>query len=240
MSQDSDRYRDVPEPPRFVSDHPTLVTHCTGCEEKVGLERHIMPIGDKSYAVCYDCAPLESGEEPQQKKLVTDGGREDLRGTAGRHSHGLLLGRKWNEKAEENIHKWGHQRHDTVLLALIEEIGEIAMAFEAGNAPGGGPHPHVDRDDPHSYGRDLIHRMAELGRDTREFLEAEYPDPAGDGDGGHEYTLHGDPNSAEDAERIFEEVDDAAPLLFQLYWALERCDVDTGRDQPDHDDDAGP
>ncbi|MFW6435896.1 MAG: hypothetical protein ACOCY1_05890 [Halovenus sp.] len=60
---------------REVADQPALVTHCTGCGERVGLDRHIKSIGDQYYAVCYDCSPLDSTEERQQQKLITDGGQ---------------------------------------------------------------------------------------------------------------------------------------------------------------------
>jgi hypothetical protein len=63
-------------PHREVADNATLVTHCTGCGERVGLDRHIKSIGDRCYAVCYDCAPLDSTEERQQQTLVADGGEE--------------------------------------------------------------------------------------------------------------------------------------------------------------------
>lgn len=169
--------------------------------------------------------------------MATDGGqpgeRERIRGTAGRHTHGLLLARRWNDRAEENIETWGHQRHDTTFLALIEEIGEIAIAMEANNAPGGGPHPVTDPHSPHFEGRDLISEMAQLGRRTRRFLEKHYPEPAGEGDEITEYELHGDPT---DADEIFDEVDDAAPLLIQLYWALERHAAEPATDGGDRVD----
>lgn len=145
--------------------------------------------------------------------------REAVSGTAGDHTHGMLLGKRWVDRAEDNIEAWGHQRHDTTLLALVEEIGEIAIAFESHNAPGGGPHPVVEPDAPHFEGRRLIAEMAELGRRTREYLESNYEEPAGDGEDGPELELHGDPK---DASRLFEEIDDAGPLLYQLYWAVER------------------
>lgn len=133
--------------------------------------------------------------------------------------HRLMLGNRWGEKAESNVEQWGNQRHDTVFLAMIEEVGEIAMAMESNNGPGGGLPPVGDYDDRADRGRQLIHRMAELGRDTREFLESEYPAPAGDPgvekDG--EIAVHGDPR---DTDPIIEEVEDAAPLLWQFYWAI--------------------
>lgn len=201
-----------------------LPTHGVGCVEC----RRPVPSGVVSHEPCSHCDDAADG-------LRADGGpeqadREQVRETAGEHTHGMFLSKRWNDRAEENVEKWGNQRHDTVLLALIEEVGEIAMAMESGNAPGGGPHPAVGPDSPESRGRDLIHEMASIGRETRQFLESEYPSPAGDGEGDSEFEVHGNPNSPEDAERIFEEIDDAAPLLFQLYWAVERCDVDTGGD----------
>jgi NTP pyrophosphatase (non-canonical NTP hydrolase) len=134
-----------------------------------------------------------------------------------RREHYLFLGKRWGRKAESNIEEWGNQRHDTLLLALMEEVGEIAMAMEEHNEPGGGPHCHQPGHEPYARGRGLIAEMAELGRDTRSFLEDEYESPAGKPEGS-ELELHGEPKSL---EPIIEEVGDTAALCYQLYWALK-------------------
>lgn len=35
----------------------------------------------------------------------------------------------WEEKAHQNIKKWGLQSEDVLILAMTEELGEIAHAY---------------------------------------------------------------------------------------------------------------
>lgn len=139
-------------------------------------------------------------------------------------THRLYLGKRWGEKAENNIEEWGNQRPDTVLLALIEEVGEIAEAMQENCKPGGGPPPVGDYDDRPDRGRELIRRMAALGLETRDYLEAEYPAPAGEGTvtDDDEIRIIGPPI---DDRAIMDEIEDAAPLLWQLFWAIEKQEV---------------
>lgn len=137
------------------------------------------------------------------------------------------LAEYWEAKARKNIERWGNQRHDTLLLALIEEVGEIAMTMESNNETGAAPHPYVDGYEPYGEGLDLIHEMAVLGRRTQDFLESNYGDPAGESDAGKELELHGDPK---DVEPILKEVADAAPLCWQLNWALQEQQQNTEAD----------
>ena len=60
---------------RLMADQPALVTHCQQCEERVHANRHIKSVNGRFYAICYDCSGEEDGQEPEQKQLVTDGGR---------------------------------------------------------------------------------------------------------------------------------------------------------------------
>ena len=46
--------------------------------------------------------------------------------------------RTWKEKARENIKKWGLQDEPTLILAMMEELGELSQAYlqfkhESGN-----------------------------------------------------------------------------------------------------------
>lgn len=133
-------------------------------------------------------------------------------------THPLFLGQRWGKKAERNIDRWGHQRLETILLAAIEELGEIAHELQWQSNVGdidqnGGPrYPHAD-------GRDLIDEMAGLGVRTRSYLEDIYSEPAGDGDGIEDLVLYENPA---DLEPIRLEIEDLAPLCYQLYWAIER------------------
>ncbi|ELZ38798.1 hypothetical protein C471_09240 [Halorubrum saccharovorum DSM 1137] len=156
--------------------------------------------------------------DDRDSELATDGGVDQA---VGRREHPIMLGKRWGDEAESNIEKWGNQRHDTLLLALIEEVGEIAIAMEA-NSETIYDATSPDADDvPAAVGRRLIDDMADLGRETRDFLEGEYGDPAGDGESPDEHRIHGEPT---DTTRILEEVEDTAPLCFQLYWALQGVD----------------
>lgn len=130
----------------------------------------------------------------------------------------LMLGKRWQNRAVSNVEKWGNQRPDTLLLALIEEVGEVAMAMEANSEPIYHATPPGADDVPGAVGYRLIREMATLGRETRNFLEGEYSDPAGDGEGSEEHRIYGE---LTDPERVLEEVEDTAPLCWQLYWALQ-------------------
>lgn len=137
--------------------------------------------------------------------------------------HRLMLGKRWGKKAEENVREWGNQRYDTLLLALIEEVGEVAMAMEENSEIIYDATPPDADDVPAAVGREIISDMADLGRKTQNYLESEYGDPAGDGDGQKEYRIHGE---LTDTNPIFEEIEDVAPLIWQLYWALQEVDKD--------------
>lgn len=65
-------------PRRLMARQPTLVTHCTHCEERVGLDRHIKSIDGRYYAVCNDCSGREKTDQAKLGQLVTDGGRDQF------------------------------------------------------------------------------------------------------------------------------------------------------------------
>lgn len=111
--------------------------------------------------------------------------------------HKLSLAHAWAERAEENVDEWGHQRADTLVLALIEEVGEVADALlRDGRA-------NVETD-----GYALIAGMADMGDRTRDYLEER----------GGEVPIVED---LDGPEHTLEEVQDAAPLCWQLYWAAD-------------------
>lgn len=111
--------------------------------------------------------------------------------------HKLSLAHAWARRAEENVEEWGHQRADTLALVLIEEVGEIADAMLRDG-----------RADVDTEGYDLIARMADLGDHTREHLEGRNGEAPVVEDLG-------------DAEHTLDEIQDAAPLCWQLYWAVD-------------------
>lgn len=128
------------------------------------------------------------------------------------------VSQEWRDSAEANVERWGNQTPAVLLLAMVEELGEIAMEMEAHSGPGGGSPPIGDYDNCPHRGRELISMTARLGREVREYLETEFPEPAGDGTHERPPRITGDVETAP----IREELDDLAPLCWQLAWALER------------------
>jgi NTP pyrophosphatase (non-canonical NTP hydrolase) len=47
--------------------------------------------------------------------------------------------KRWQRKAEENIDEWGKQSIDTLLLATMEELGELAQAYLEARYEDGNP-----------------------------------------------------------------------------------------------------
>jgi NTP pyrophosphatase (non-canonical NTP hydrolase) len=46
---------------------------------------------------------------------------------------------RWIAQADENIEEWGLQDQETLLLAIQEEVGELAQAHLEARAEGGDP-----------------------------------------------------------------------------------------------------
>lgn len=131
-------------------------------------------------------------------------------------THGLFLGQQWNDKALENVERWGDQAVATLFLQCIEELGEIAheLQMDAG---------HGEIDQQAHRGFEFMIEMAGLGTRVRSYLEANFEND--DGDPLPEDT-RAEPRQAilgdlDDTEGVLEELDDLAPLLFQLHWAIE-------------------
>lgn len=143
---------------------------------------------------------------------------EQEKQTVGEYTHGLYLGKRWNDRAQANIEKWGNQSPGLLFLALVEELGEIAeqMLEESNVRP-----PKDGEHGPWTESWRFINDTRRLGLDARDFLESNFDEPAGTSD----FTLPADLKILapfNDPEAVIEEVEDSAPLLFQMYWALER------------------
>lgn len=133
--------------------------------------------------------------------------------------HPRDLSMQWFGTACENVGRWGNQSPALLFLAMVEELGEVAMELQDHTEPGDGLPPVGDYDSTPHDGRRLIADMAQLGRQTREYLEGNFDEPAGTtGSGYDDLAITGD---VRDAEAIQDEVDDLAPLLYQLTWALQ-------------------
>lgn len=128
----------------------------------------------------------------------------------------------WEQKAEQNIQKWGQQPVDALTLAMIEEMGELAGDVLAG-------HEHGDTDMMAERGRGLMRSMKRLGEDTRDYLET-----VSEGDDGEpippedrpEYLSSGEgrPHQKLFKKRAGDELDDLMALGFQFQRALDGDD----------------
>lgn len=170
--------------------------------------------------------PEELLEAEHDRELVADGG-QCAAGTEHRE-HYLFISRRWGRKAEENVEEWGLQGPALILLAMMEEMGEIAEELRA-EIPG----PSVDNPDdvPHEAAR-LLYEIAELGLETQEFLESNFEQPAGEKAPDEDRPVDRcGVGPVHDPEAVSEELTDLAPLCFQLTWALNNCNVGTETDR---------
>lgn len=119
---------------------------------------------------------------------------------------------QWESRAEENIERWGNQPPAVLLLALCEEIAEVADELLATSKM---PLTHQMESSEASA---LLAEVRSAGFACRSFLESEFEDADGNPLPDSEVpTLVDDL----DEERVLAELDDAAPLVYQLSWALE-------------------
>lgn len=121
---------------------------------------------------------------------------------------------EWRSTAEDNVDEWGVQPPADIVLALAEELSEVAEEIvENSEVP------------PERYGpdeRQLMYFMTEvivLGNQIREELEGRYED-----DEGRPIPMNERPEllgEIENSEPVMEEVDDLAPLVYQLVESIE-------------------
>lgn len=133
-------------------------------------------------------------------------------------THHLFMGADWGRRAQSNVEKWGNQSTLTLFLAAIEEMGEVAIELSDQDADG--DHPPGT---PEAQARALVDDMATLGRETRHFLESTFEEPAGEPKpGADREDIRDDIDIlVDDPDAVQTEVDDLAPLAFQMTWALE-------------------
>jgi len=122
----------------------------------------------------------------------------------------------WSGQAEENVQRWGNQSPATLFLALVEEIGEVARELDR----------EAIRDEGGADAKkawELIDDMADLGFETQAFLEERFEEPAGEPkpESEREDVRSDIATSVDDVDAVQDELDDAAPLIVQLSWALE-------------------
>jgi len=168
--------------------------------------------------------PGDDGDDDPE--LETDGGTSSERDRSERAI-------QWEQMAHTNVQKWGNQPVDSLLLAMGEEMGELAgEVYRMAD--------HGDADRTAERGRDLIRRMDELGQDIREFLEWVSEDRDGDPIPLDERPTYLNPyppdlDTALRKRHIGSELDDLMALGYQLLWRLETGD----RPDPELETDGG-
>lgn len=136
-----------------------------------------------------------------EAELVTDGG-EPIPGLQPND-------RGWPDDAVVNQVRWGEQPPVELVLALIEEVGELAdevldsARFESPAA---------------KHARVCLSASRDAGFATRSFLESFFEDADGEP---LPVEARPDLGSGVDAEAALDELDDLAPLCYQLAWVLD-------------------
>jgi len=124
---------------------------------------------------------------------------------------------RWERQADDNVDRWGNQTAPTLFLALVEEVGEVAEALLKQATL-----PDDDQGDVPQTAWQYIGETMDLGRDVQDFLETNFEGPAGSPDPGREQVrqdiggAHLDRPTA-----VQQEIDDVAPLVFQLTWEVQ-------------------
>lgn len=154
--------------------------------------------------------PTSEGGGIQPLQELTQSALESIVDDAG-------TSRRWNERAVDNVQRWGNQSPATLFLALVEEVGELARELDREST-----YPD-DADVDAKKGKHLIRAMGDLGETTQRFLEENFEEPAGKPkpESEREDFRSDIATSVDDVDAVQDELDDAAPLLFQLTWALD-------------------
>lgn len=122
---------------------------------------------------------------------------------------------RWHDEAQSNIDTWGNQHVATLVLAMVEELGEVADELlyqsEIGTV-----HSEEAR-----QARELLQDISGLGIRTRAFLEETFESPAGRPETDPAIDGRDIATRAVSAESVLDEVNDLAPLVLQTAWALE-------------------
>lgn len=123
---------------------------------------------------------------------------------------------EWEEKAQNNIDHWGNQEAAVLLMALAEEVAEVADDLLAtGEEP-------ITKDSMYSAkAARLLSEVRRSGFACRTFLEQHFEDE--DGNPLSESEMP-DIYVSLDDDRVLDEVNDVGPLVFQLAWALSEED----------------
>lgn len=137
---------------------------------------------------------------PAETELVTDGGCPPNLRTSDRG---------WPDDAVENMLRWGEQPAIDLVLAVVEEVGELAdevlnsACFDTPEA---------------KHARVCLSAARDAGFVTRSFLEYSFEDDNGEPLPPDERPELG---HGVDADAVLDELDDLAPLCYQLARALD-------------------
>jgi hypothetical protein len=125
---------------------------------------------------------------------------------------------RWERQANDNVDRWGNQTAPTLFLAMVEEQGEVAEELlDQASLPDPDNDPDVAVE-----AWNFIGKAMELGHDVRDFLEGNFEGPAGKPDRGREQARQDIGGAHLDAPTdVQDEVDDLAPLVFQLTWEVQ-------------------
>jgi len=115
----------------------------------------------------------------------------------------------WHGHATENVEKWGLQSEGELLLATMEELGE--MAAELNDAY------EVEGDDVDCYSvTEMLREIERLGKSVQTLHEDIYEDEDGNAVGGPTVSLDGHEAAFAD------ELNDTVALLYQIRASLDR------------------
>jgi NTP pyrophosphatase (non-canonical NTP hydrolase) len=81
---------------------------------------------------------------------------------------------RWTDRADANVERWGEQAIVTLILAMAEELGELAEVARASIGPTAGYNNEV-----HADALARLRDVIAAGRACQAFLEAEFEDRSG-------------------------------------------------------------
>lgn len=201
---------------RLEIDGETVLTHATGADgsdewEPNGLWTRVgLALMNADPSLDADHEVPDASEEPEPEQTVdrsldefaTDGGTDEKI-------------TRWEQNAHTNVSKWGHQSADALVLAMAEELGELADEVLSAC--------ERDEDSPvASDGRDLIRKVADLGHEVQDHLEHASerngkPVPPDE----RPHYLYPTGNREYHQNMVKDELDDLMALGYQFLWSVE-------------------
>jgi len=120
----------------------------------------------------------------------------------------------WQQKARENVEKWGLQSAGVILLAIAEEVGEMAREMRMNGYS-------IDGDDVDAYSLDhALKEVEAVGTEIQSLHEDVYEDDDGNPIDGPTIEYDGETGPMAD------ELADTAALLYQLQARLDQINLE--------------